>query len=78
VILNLAVWFAVHTLFDRVGEAHVWGMRLLVPDWRSLDLAAAFIGAGAAVMIFWLKRGMIETLLAAAGVGCAYYLLAAA
>jgi chromate transporter len=75
VILNLAVWFAVHTVFDRVGETHVGAVRLLVPEWSSLDVGALLIGSGAAAMIFWFKRGMIETLLAAAAVGCAYYLI---
>jgi chromate transporter len=75
VILNLAVWFALHTLFGEVHEVHVAGARLLVPQWSTLDFPALVIGAGAAAAIFWFKRGVLETLLAAVVAGCAYYLL---
>ena len=37
-ILNLSIWFALHTLFGTVHEQHVYGMRLLVPEWATIDL----------------------------------------
>src|SRR3546814_10781678 len=37
VILNLAVWFGVHVVFAEVAEHHIVGLRLLVPDWASLN-----------------------------------------
>lgn len=40
VILNLAVWFSIHTLFARVGEAHLLGARFLIPDLSTLDPVA--------------------------------------
>ena len=64
VIANLALWFAVHVLFAR-PEAEMFGL----PDVTSLDWRAALIGIGAAVMLFKLKRGVIEVLGAAAIAG---------
>ena len=57
VIANLALWFAVHVLFAR-PEAEVFGL----PDVFSLDWRAALIGAGAALLLFRFKRGVIEVL----------------
>jgi len=68
VILNLAVWFALHVLFSQVAERHLEAvprLRLLVPDWSTLDPAALAIAAGAFAALFYFKRGMLTTL------GCA-------
>ena len=66
VIANLALWFAVHVLFAR-PEAEVLGL----PDVTSLDWRAALIGAGAALLLFRFKRGVIEVLGLAALAGLA-------
>ena len=47
VVLNLAVWFSLNTLFSSVTEVHRLGMRLLVPTWSTLDVASALIAVGA-------------------------------
>jgi chromate transporter len=65
VVLNLAVWFAIHVLFETVGEAHHLGMRLLVPEWSTLRYGAAAIAAGALLAMFRWHWGMIRTLVAA-------------
>ncbi|HEV2148727.1 MAG TPA: chromate efflux transporter [Longimicrobiaceae bacterium] len=72
VILNLALWFALHVLFARVGEARHGPLRLLVPEWDTLDPAALLIAAGAFAALFLLRWGMIRTLLAAAAAGLLY------
>lgn len=64
VIANLALWFALHVLFQRVSAAGV-------PDLASLDWRAAVIAAGAAAMLFILKRGIMPTLAIAAAAGFA-------
>ena len=69
VILNLAIWFSIHVLFGEVGEVRAGGIRMLVPNWATLDLAALAITIGAFVALFGLKWGMIRTLLAAAVAG---------
>jgi chromate transporter len=75
VVLNLAVWFSLHTLFADVAEREMLGMRLLVPQWSTLDLAAALIALGAFAALFYFKRDMLTTLAAAAAVGMIVYYL---
>ena len=74
VILNLSIWFALHTLFGRVNEQHWLGARLFVPDWTSLDFAGLLIAIGAFVALFVFKRGMIQTLAISAVLGLAYHM----
>lgn len=64
VILNLTVWFSLHTLFRNVDEVHRYGARLLVPQWGSLDVASAAVAIGAFVAIFRFKVGILSTLAA--------------
>lgn len=75
VILNLAVWFALHVLFARVDEVRAGPLHLLVPDGRTLNAASLLIALGAAVAMFRLKWGMLPTLAAAAAAGVAVRLL---
>jgi chromate transporter len=62
VILNLAVWFAVHVLFAQVTEAEWRGVHWLAVEPASLDVGAAAIAAVAGLSLFVFKRGMLETL----------------
>ncbi len=65
VILNLAIWFALHTLFGSVSRVE-WGVfSFEFPQFASVDLGAALIAAGAFVALFGLRWGMFRTLLAA-------------
>lgn len=75
VILNLAVWFALHVLFARVEEVDAGPFHLLVPDWPTLDLASLLIAIGAAFAIFRLRWGMLSTLAAAVAAGMAVRLI---
>jgi len=59
VIANLALWFALHVVFRTVSPAG-W------PDLASIDWRAAGIAALAAVLLFRLKRSVIEVLGASA------------
>jgi chromate transporter len=62
VILNLAVWFAVHVLFGEVTEVQWRGVHWLAVEPASLDIGAAAIAVVAALSLFVFKRGMLETL----------------
>ncbi len=75
VILNLAVWFALQTLFGTVTETHIGPLRLLIPDFSTLDIAALAIAIGASIALFKLKWSMLQVLAAAALAGMAYYML---
>jgi chromate transporter len=62
VIANLAVYFALHTLFGRV-ETESWGpLRLDVPDLSTLRVSAVLIGIAAALMVFALRWSVLRTL----------------
>ena len=73
VVLNLAVWFALHTLFGEVLEIVQAGVRLYVPDWRTIDLASLAIATVAALLLFRFKLGMIRTLAVSSVLGFLYY-----
>jgi chromate transporter len=75
VVLNLAVWFALHTLFHEVRT--IPGLALDVPVVRSIDPWAFALSIAAMVAIFRFKVGMIPTLLACAGVGLILYVAGA-
>jgi chromate transporter len=77
VILNLAVWFALHVLFAEVSEVHTAGIRVLIPRPSSVDWGAVAIAAGAALAMFRLKASMLPTLAAAAAAGVLLHLLGA-
>jgi len=74
VVLNLAVWFALHVIFASLETRSAWGMRLLVPDVASVDLASLAIAAGALVAMLRLRVGMLPTLGASAVLGAAWRL----
>jgi chromate transporter len=69
VILNLAVWFAMHTLFARMID---WrGVEL--PDLASVNLPALLLSLGAAAGVFTFKAGMLRVLGACAAAGVVLY-----
>ncbi len=69
VVLNLAVWFSLHTLFGEVRPLDVGVGQLLIPEPTTLDWRAAVIAVGAMVAMFRYKVGMIPTLGGAALAG---------
>lgn len=73
VILNLALWFAVHVLFSEVSEVHRLGFKLLIPEWQTLNLATLLLAVGAFVALIRFKVGMIPVLAACAVLGAAYF-----
>lgn len=63
VILNLALWFALHVMFRDVDETTgLLGARLLVPEWASLDLTALLISVGAFVALLRFRVGLLPVL----------------
>lgn len=75
VIFNLAVWFSLHTLFGSVGEVNISGIRLLVPDLKTINIVSTLIAAGAFLLLFRFKFGMLKTLAVSAAVGILYHFL---
>ena len=66
VILNLAIWFALHTWFLDTLRVRSMGLFFDAPVPASLNPWALALSAAALVAIFRFKVGMIPTLLASA------------
>lgn len=77
VILNLTVWFALHTIFGRVNDTAIGPFKLHVPELASLIWPAALLSALAFVLLFALHRGIITTLAICGGLAMAWHLVAA-
>jgi chromate transporter len=77
VILNLAVWFALHTIFAQVRLLAVGPLQFNVPVLASLNVWALLLAAAAIIAVFRLKAGMVTTLAACAVAGIALHLLGA-
>ena len=74
VILNLAVWFALHALFAEVRGHHLFGGTLDVPVLSTVNLPALILTAAAVVAVFRFKVGVLPVLAACATVGIVYQL----
>jgi chromate transporter len=74
VILNLAIWFALHTLFGEVEERRGFGLVLQTPIVTTLNVAALVLSIGAILALFRFKLGMIPTLLGCSAAGIVIYL----
>ena len=74
VVLNLAIWFALHTLFGEVRELRASGVRLDVPVPASLDVPALLLTVAALVAVFRFKLGPVPVILGSAAVGLLYWL----
>jgi len=72
VILNLAIWFALHTLFHEVWR--VPGLALELPVLSSIDPWFLALSAVAMLALFRFKAGMIPTLIGCSAAGIALYL----
>lgn len=77
VIMNLAVWFSLHTLFRQVSEIYVGPLHLQIPVWSTLDGAALLIAIGAFIATFRFHVSMVWTLAGCAAAGLVYFLLIA-
>ncbi|WP_460452620.1 chromate transporter, partial [Alsobacter sp. SYSU BS001988] len=71
VILNLAIWFAVHALFRELRPVSTLGLRFDMPVLASVDLWALALSIAAIVAMFRFKVGMIPTLAACSAAGVA-------
>jgi chromate transporter len=76
VILNLSVWFALHVIFGRVDAVEHGPFRLWMPELASFDPVAALLAVLAAVLLLWLRLGIMATLAATASAALALHLLA--
>ena len=73
VVLNLSLWFAVHTLFARTIAWRASPLRLDLPVWSTLEPGALLLSAAAIWATLRLKLGMGWVLAGAAVLGAAYW-----
>jgi len=69
VILNLSIWFGLHTLFRQTIPVRSFGLSFDMPVWGSLDIAAFALAAAAATAIFRLNIGMLWVLAGSCAAG---------
>jgi chromate transporter len=71
VVLNLALWFALHTAFGTVTETRIGPFTLPVPEPGTVQIASVAISALAAVLIFGFHSGTLRVLGVCAAIGAA-------
>jgi chromate transporter len=76
VIANLALWFGLRVLFGAVRTVSLGPLALELPVPATLDMQAVLLALLAAVCLFRLKRGVVQTLGITAVAGLALRLLA--
>ena len=74
VVLNLAIWFALHVLFAELNEVRWLGTRIDLPVLSSVNVPSLILTVGAMLAVFRFKIGMIPVLLACSLLGILYYL----
>jgi chromate transporter len=69
VILNLSIWFALHTLFRQTIEVRGFGFAFDAPVFSSVDVSALVLAIAAATAIFRFNVGMLVVLAASCVAG---------
>jgi len=73
VILNLAVWFGLHVIFNEVGTVTSFGLDIDLPVWSTLNVWAAALVLLAIVAVFRFKLGPVTVLAGCAIAGLALH-----
>ncbi|MDO9641293.1 MAG: chromate efflux transporter [Pseudotabrizicola sp.] len=71
VILNLAVWFGLHVIFEEIQTITSFGLDLDMPVWSTLNLSAAGLVVAAVIAVFHFRLGTVTVLAASAVAGVA-------
>src|SRR6516225_6428302 len=77
VVLNLAIWFAIHSLFRATIPIRAFPLSFDAPNFASVDPCALALSVAAAIAIFRFKVGMIPTLAACCAAGVVLHLAGA-
>jgi chromate transporter len=77
VILNLSIWFALHTVFRETMPVRSFGLAFDAPVLSSVDFAALILALAAATAIFRFNMGMLTVLAASCAAGVVLRLLGA-
>src|SRR3954471_2751643 len=74
-ILNLSIWFALHTVFRQTWPVRSFGLSFDMPVLSSVDFAALILAIAAATAIFRFNMGMLTVLAGSCAAGVALRLL---
>ncbi len=74
VILNLAIWFSVHTIFRETWPVRGFGLSFAAPVLASVDPWALILALAAVAAMFVLRIGMVFTLAGCTAAGVALFL----
>jgi chromate transporter len=77
VILNLSIWFALHTVFRETTPVHAFGLWFDRPVLSSVDWPAMILAIAAAIAVFRFNAGMLVVLGGACAAGVALRLVGA-
>jgi chromate transporter len=77
VILNLSIWFALHTLFRETVPVHAFALNFDMPVLTSVDIPALVLSIAAATAIFRFELGMLTVLAGSCAAGVALRLAGA-
>ncbi|WP_445730555.1 chromate efflux transporter [Methylocystis sp. IM2] len=77
VVLNLAIWFAIHTIFRKTVALDGYGLSFDAPALASVDFWSLVLSIAAAVAIFQFRVGMLPTLAGSCAAGIGLFLLGA-
>ncbi len=69
VIFNLALWFALHTLFARIEEASYFGVHLPIPEPETFQIIPFFLTISCIILLMKYKASLFMTLFFSVAVG---------
>jgi chromate transporter len=69
VILNLSIWFAIHTVFAVVNERSIGPARIFIPVWNTVGVPSLALTLLAMLAMFRFKAGIAKTLAGSAVLG---------
>jgi len=72
VVLNLSVWFTLHTAFGRVADTTLGPLKVSIPALSTLNVPTVVLATGAMIAMLRFKVGMARTLLGCAVLGAVY------
>jgi chromate transporter len=75
VILNLAIWFALHSIFSALLPVEAFGLSFEAPVLPSAAPWALMLSVGAIIVIFRFNAGMIPTLGACSAIGVVLHVM---
>lgn len=73
VVLNLAVWFTLHTVFKELAQHSAGPLSLELPVWDSIEPGAAILAVVTMIAMLRFKLGLGWTLLGSSMLGAIYW-----